>query len=350
MKNMKQLGNCLSFILVLLSFLLINYEANAQISKKGIPSSFKEKNIKKIDGIPYITTPSFNVSEMLREDSLNEGSSKPLRFAKGFDVSYSITNSGIWETLENGDRIWRLGIKSPGAYAINLLFSEFEIPDSAQVFIFNKRMTHVIGAFTSSNNQESKILATMPVRTDEIVVEYYEPKNPIKRGKLTIGSIGHDYTGITLACIDLPEGGSCKGKSLSCEVDINCPLGNNWQNEKHAICRIFCKVGSDYGVGTGALINNNAQNGTPYILTANHYMYSNDIAQTVVALFNYESPSCNGGDGSLNQSISGATLIAHSSNSDFALIQLSTSIPISYNPYFLGWDWSSGNNPLVPVT
>jgi hypothetical protein len=82
---------------------------------------------------------------MLEEDSINQGITKPLRFAKSFDVNYSLNNSGLWERLDNGDKVWRLGIISPGAFSINLIFSEFKIPEGAKVFILNKKKNHYIG-------------------------------------------------------------------------------------------------------------------------------------------------------------------------------------------------------------
>lgn len=294
--------------------------------------------------------PSFDVETMLKEDSIDQLESKPFRFAKGFDVSFSINNSGKWEILDNGDRIWRLGIKSPGAYSINILFSEFDIPEGAEVFILNTKMSHIIGAFTSQNRSESRILATAPVRSDKIVVEYYEPKIISKPAKLTIGSIGHAYKNVVQACFDPPQGGSCKGKSLSCEVDDTCSQGNNWHNEKHAVCRIFFRNSAgNYEMCTGSLVNNTAHDGTPYFLTANHCVCNNTIANSVVVLFNYESPTCNGADGPLTQTLSGSTLRANWANSDFALLLLSSTPPSSYKPYYLGWD-NTGNNPGTPVT
>jgi len=347
--NMRMRKNYFGLLVLFLFLPILEFESNAQVNVKGTPKSFKNAFLKSLSDIPYVTLPSFNIAAMIKEDSLSQDHSKPLRFAKGFDVSYSIYNSGVWETLENGDKLWRLGIRSPGAFAINVLFSEYELPDSAKVFIYNKKMSHVIGAFTSKNNSKSKILATTPVTTDEIIVEYYEPKNVESPGKLTIGSVGHDYIGITRACLTPPQGGSCKGNSLSCEKDINCTEGSNWQDEKHAVCRIFFRETSgNYGICSGALINNTAQNGAPFFLTANHCVCSDAIAQTVVVLFNYESSTCNGADGSLAQTVSGTTLRAHWDFTDFSLLQLNSAPPVTYNAYLLGWD-RSGTVPSVPA-
>jgi len=346
----KKLNAFLSYLVTLILLLNVSLKTNGQMSIGGTPRTISEKSLLKISELPFVTMPSFDVATMIKEDSIDQKKSKPFRFAKGFDVSLSINNSGKWEILDNGDKIWRLGIKSPGAYSINVIFSEFDIPDGAEVFILNSKFTHLIGAFTSQNKSESGILATTPVRSDKIIVEYYEPKNINKQAKLTIGSIGHAYKDVVQACFDSPQGGSCKGYSLSCEVDDTCSQGHNWQNQKHAVCRIFFKdAQGDYEMCTGALVNNTANNGIPYFLTANHCVCNNDIANTVVVLFNYDSPTCNGVDGPLNQTLSGSTLLSNSANSDFALLQLSSTPPSTYKPYYLGWD-NSGNTPGSPVT
>ena len=329
----------------LLLFSILNNCLEAQISEKGTPKSFTKSTLKAFTDIPFVTMPSFNVSEMLKEDT----SSNPLfpfRFAKGFKVSYSLNNSGLWETLDNGDKIWRLGIKSPGAYGIIVSFSEYDIPDSAKVFIFNTKMNYVIGAFTSKNNTKYRILPTEPVKGDEIDVEYFEPKNVKQQGKLTIGSIGHDYKGI----VNGFNVGGYGGTPLSCEVNTIC-AAPNWQNEKHAVNRI-CYQGSDnnFYLCTAALINNTAQDGTPYDLTAQHCICNSSEANSVVALFNYESPTCTPtGSGSLTQTISIATLVASIDSSDCALIKLSSIPPSSYTPYYLGWD-RTGSTPTGTVT
>jgi hypothetical protein len=144
MITINEFKNYLNLWPSLLLFFILNNGLEAQISEKGTPKSFTESTLKAFTEIPFVTMPSFNVSEMLKEDSISNPL-LPFRFAKGFKVSYSLNNSGLWETQNNGDKIWRLGIKSPSAYGIIVSFSEYDIPDSAKVFIFSTKTNHVIG-------------------------------------------------------------------------------------------------------------------------------------------------------------------------------------------------------------
>ncbi|MFD1160859.1 trypsin-like peptidase domain-containing protein [Hwangdonia seohaensis] len=125
------------------------------------------------------------------------------------------------------------------------------------------------------------------------------------------------------------------GNSGNCQVDINCPEGSAWQDIKRSVVKIII---NGTGLCSGALINNTAEDETPYILTAAHCICEQNDAENSVYIFNYESPTCNGVDGSVSQSISGADVRSTSTPSDFSLLELSTGIPNSYDVYYAGWD------------
>jgi hypothetical protein len=349
---MKRLIAYSDILLMVLLFLSVRSETNAQISKGGIPWSLRATKITYFMDIPFVKLPTFDVNAFLEDDSLRSGSVKPYRVAKGFNVSYSLENSGLWETLDNGDKIWRVGIESYGAYAINVLFSEYDLPDSGEVYIFNSKVDQIIGAFTSQNRGQDGILSTMPVQSDKIIIEYYEPKNSEKHGKITIGNIGHCYRNIMLSSSNQPLETEILPDVLSCEVDINCPEGAMWQNEKRGVGRLyFQEPDGDWSLCTGTLMNNTLRNGTPYLLTANHCICTNSVAQTLVTYFNYEHSTCNNGTPP-TQTISGATLVAHWVNSDFSLLQLSSTPPVCYHAYYLGWNRNSSPpsyNPAVMI-
>ncbi len=62
---------------------------------------------------------------------------------------------------------------------------------------------------------------------------------------------------------------------------------------------------------SGSLINNAILDNKAYLLTADHCIYTTSQANNSVFVFNYESPSCNGPDGYVSQTVSGSTLRAH---------------------------------------
>ncbi len=303
-------------------------QAKPQISKGGLPYTWKAKGVNE-----NLDTVALKVSGIPRQAKSNIPKGETFTFAQIIDVNKNINEIGQWDTLPNGDKLWRVMLKSAGAYSLNFTFSQYLLPEGAEVYVYSPDHKFKVGAFTSVNNKEWGSLAVSPIPGDEIIIEYYEPKNVEFCGLLTIGSVGHDYLNVF---------GSKDGQfgaSGDCNIDINCPEGANWQVNKRAVCRMIIHNST---LCTGALINNTNQDQTPYILTANHCIDNPSLAQNTVFYFNYESPSCGGADGSTDQSISGAELVATKNKDkgflDFTLLKLSASVPLSYKPYFAGWD------------
>lgn len=321
----------------------------AQISEGGMPYSFGNQ----IPANVYIVTMNLvDVPRLLEEDSLEASFGKPvpLRFGYAFDVDLGLENMGTWNTLQNGDRIWRLRLSSPRSYSINLIFSEFFMPKEAKLFIYNLNKSMVIGAFTSKNNMLHGKFATQPVKGDEIILEYYEPASVKGLGKLRISKVIHAYRDVFNKVRGLKKQRSGEsiqgfGDSGSCNVNINCPEGDAWQNEKRSVAMIL--LNNNTRICTGSLVNNVRKDGTPYFLTAfhcadidgNNTLSSTEIqdAQTWIIMFNYESPTCTNQDGPTNYTVSGTTFRAGYYASDFALVELSQIPPSFWNLYYSGW-------------
>ncbi|HOP05725.1 MAG TPA: trypsin-like peptidase domain-containing protein [candidate division Zixibacteria bacterium] len=311
--------------LLLLTVLAV--PAAAQISQGGTPVSIL-KSLPK--DIPTRTMESINLPTLLVEDSLEAADGLPYRFGYPFDVKYNLSNSGRWDELEDGSRVWRLRISAPGAYSINLLYDRFVMPKGARMWVYSEDQSMIIGAFTELNNKSHGEFSTAPVKGDVTIVEYYEPVEVLGQGEVSISRIVHAYRDIfnyggTHAEKDYGESGYCNN-------NINCSVGDDWQNEKRGVAMVLLSGG--YRWCSGSLVNNVRQDQTPYFLTANHCLGSES---TWLFMFKYESPTCTNQDGPTGYTISGSTLRASNSTADFGLVQLSQSVPDNYDPYYNGW-------------
>jgi len=318
-------------ILIILT-VLIHQQSNAQISQGGKPLAFSD-SLKSVSEIPFVNMPYVNNMVMEASESYTWDKSGPFKFGKKTDVQFSIENSGEWQTLSSGDRIWNMGIRSKGAYSINLIFSEFKVPIGARVFIYNSDKTHFIGGFDFSNNKAHGKLATTLVRGDEIIIEYFEPKEVQGKGKLTIGSVTHAYKDVLTKNEDVFKG---YGFADECTININCQQGDEWQTQSRSVVMLLVNESSTSGFCSGTLINNVNGDGTPFILTAEHCIGNRDIS-TTVSLFNYESPICSNAYPDVDNTISGAILRSKDEDSDFALLEMSSTPPASYNAVYSGW-------------
>jgi lysyl endopeptidase len=326
---MRTLKPVLTVIISLLSFLQIY----SQISYGGSLKSF-DGYLKSADDVPVYSLPYVDGNALNMEDAENDLEYQcESRIARGLKVDISPYRDGIWETLPGNDRLWRIRIISRGAKAIHVLFDQFLLPPGAELFLYNEDRSQILGSFGWDNNNNSGILALAPVRGEEITIEYFEPANVPFNGLLHINSIGHNYKDNRLTST------TGFGDSEVCNKDINCDTGADWQLQKRSVCMIIFQVqNGDWYLCSGALINNARNDGTPYVLTANHCLPTYYEAQTAIYYFNYESPECNGPDGDLTQTVSGSVIKATTYQLDFCLTQLNSAPPLSYRPYFSGWD------------
>ncbi len=318
--------NKLRFILGLLftgGFLLMG---NAQVGEGGIPHSFHDYSIS--DDIPFVKMPYVDNQLLATKEQTEK--TEGFTFGQEFQVDYNLFNAGIWTQLANGDRMWRLGVSSQGAYSINLVFNRFYLPENSTMFIYTKDKRHVLGAFTAKNNTKDKVFPTTVLPGDEIVIEYYEPKEVKEQAEIHLSSVVHAYKDVFFT-----QGKY--GRSGPCHTNINCDEGLSFQDVKRSVALILY---INQAMCTGSLINNTANDETPYLLTAKHCL-TNKNPSFFVFIFGYETLGCDNNTGSNGFSISGATLVADGSNSDFALLKLNTKPPFSYNPYYAGWNRSN---------
>ncbi|MCK9156034.1 MAG: trypsin-like peptidase domain-containing protein [Paludibacteraceae bacterium] len=335
-----------SYRLLIIAILCLGagVSVKAQVSHGGMPypdllpgNSKMLKSSSVSSAVPFIEMPPFDRDSLLREDSLEGNLKSARRFANKFFVSIDKNNSGITRHLPDGTSVWRVGIASKGAYSLNVLFSEFDIPDQAKVFIYSPDRSTILGSFTSQNRQKSGVLPVAPIDGDSIVIEYIEPANSDFHGKLKISEVNHDYLGLRIVMPAFRV-------SYECEKDVVC--ANSHQEQRRSVCLIIVD-GDAYCSGT--LINNTSEDGTPYVLTASHCLFADHAnppadeskAESSVFFFNYENPYCYSDvqvQGTLEQSVAGATVTGCNEQRDMLLLKLSEMPPIDFMPYYSGWN------------
>jgi hypothetical protein len=82
-----------------------------------------------LDNIEIKTTPIPNIDSLITwENRINqEIENLPELYGFSYPVDYSLEDTGTWDTLIGGDRIWRLRIICPSALSINMVFKELKI-------------------------------------------------------------------------------------------------------------------------------------------------------------------------------------------------------------------------------
>ncbi len=323
-------------------FISLSIFSFAQISQGGEPLNWSDKHLS--SDFPFVHTAPIDRVAIDAEDAVvDQYKEAPFRFGIENEVSYTMENSGNWIVDPAGDLVvWQLGIHCPDATSISLILDTFRIPKGGKLFVWNKERTHFLGSFTYENMQENGTFAIGLIKGDEIELEYSVPLHLENWGEIEIGTIVHGYREILASHFDDSSDRGPYGSSGACNINVNCPEGNDWQVEKRSVALI---VEGGNAVCSGALVNNTAQDGTPYFLTANHCLGGN--VGTWVFYFNHESSTCSGSNGPTDNSISGSTLRASNSYSDFALLELNSTPPASWNVQYSGWDRSDSESAVA---
>ncbi len=319
--------------------------ATVGVSPDANPMSLTP-DVRSLKDVDKVETGELDFAAAMIESNRNVEVGLPLRFAIPVRVNFAPENAGTWEELKNGMSLWRLRVGAPDALSINIGFTEFNMPEGASLTMLTPDGAEVIRPFTSADHQPTGQLWTPILNSDEIVIEVVVPQKRIAEMRVRVGQIGAGFRrfGVSDAA---PEE---RGTSGSCNVDVECPEGDPWEDEIDA-AGCYTLNGSD--TCSGSMVNNTAQNRTPYFLTANHCGIDAGDAGTMVIYWNFQNSYCRvpgsgdsggAGDGSLAQFSSGATFRAAASVSDFCLVQVNTAPPQSFGVTFAGWS-REGLNP-----
>lgn len=328
---------------ILFSLLFIPILAYGQISEGGTPPSFQHSSLLKSGSKPQVVPIDFSVEDLKSVDEWQVSQGSPLRVSTILPVNYNLTEAGEWLTLDNGQEICQLKIKAEGAIALMLYYSRFILPEGAHLFIYNSDKTQVLGAYTQATNPKNREFATEFVAGDDLVLEYV-PAESGEAPEIIIEGIGYGYNHLYVTRSET----TTKSASGTCQVNINCEEGANWQNEKKGVCHMTQRIGNSAFICSGSLINNTAGDFKPYILSTFHCSQDGDAVATASELnqwtfqFNMELEGCsNSSLSTVSRTMVGCQRIAFTTlnaGSDGLLLLLNQNVPNDYNVYYNGWD------------
>lgn len=328
--------------------------AFGQISEGGTPPSFGYQTVLRSTTASYDVPVNLNIENLLKEDAEEGRRGVPLRYAVVIPVAVNIDSTGVWTTLPNSDRIWRQTVSAQGATGIILSYNDFYIPEGGKLFIYNADKSQVLGSFSHNTHPEGGAFSTEIIFGDVITLEYVASTISNEKPRIDIKDIGYAYRPLTFlrATNSFPINGS-----QSCMVNINCPAERNWGDQKRGVVGLLIKgTPARWFYCSGSLITNTAEDGKPYILTANHCMKSLDYLNEMAFYFNYEFSGCGNEnvEPATTKTLIGCSVLANIpllGGSDGTLLQIKNieTIPLEWKPYYNGWDISNQPSPTGAV-
>ena len=239
---------------------------------------------------------------------------------------------------------WGGSVKVNGAYRLRLHLSDVALPAGTRLWVHSGGRT--AGPFGSELLAPDGSLWTPSLEGEELALDVEMPS------AVPTAGAGYGFTldeVLELVSPAEPGGLGLTAKDSSCEVDASCYAGAfaGYEAARHAVALLEFLEGRQGYACTGQLLNDSAQDGTPYLLTANHCISTQEVASTLEAHFDYYTATCNGTPPVVDAvpTSTGATLLATAdaaTSSDFTLLKL-TSLPAGRT--FLGWDEAAGAAP-----
>ncbi|MGV6857492.1 MAG: proprotein convertase P-domain-containing protein [bacterium] len=288
-------------------------------------------NLPSLDSTEGLRLSPVSPPSLVAED--RQANPGPLRFAVPRKANITPENSGNWQTLGDGSRVWRERISCPGSTDLNLGFNRFRLPEGASLHVLSEAERYYEGPYGFSDAKKDGQLWLPVVPGSSAVVELFIPAGATGPLDINLSQVGCGYRDMF---------GRQKSSNLvkqgSCNIDVVCSEADAWRDEIRSVAR-YTINGS--GLCTGTLIRDAEGSGRPFFLTANHCGVDSNSDSTVVVYWNFESPTCgalSGGDLSQNQT--GSTFRAARADVDMTLLELSERPASTFNVYYGGWDRS----------
>ncbi|MBB4078916.1 subtilisin-like proprotein convertase family protein [Lewinella aquimaris] len=287
-----------------------------------------------LQSLPAPELPRQDNAALLHREEQVRRPGRPRDFAVALPVHLSPGTDGKWST-DRGRAIWHLRISSPGAKSLNLGFTDFRLPEGAQLYL--STADNRFGPFTAADNEDHAQFWSPLLAGDELVIELRMPTTERTGVGLVLTTVNHDFTGV----IDEISG--------SCNLDVICggadgfPLIDNYRDIIRSVAAYTLNGKSQC---TGFLVNNTNQDGRPLFLTAEHCAVDAESAPSLVAYWNFENSWCRApnsvesgqpGDGKLDVFNTGARVRARYSATDMVLLELDEPVNPLANAFFAGW-------------
>jgi hypothetical protein len=331
-------------ILISVVLLCTIFIANSQSVPFGLKDNFNPDY-----PLQTLELSTFDHTALLAQDTRTEKEGGRTNNGRIIFMDLDANSVGTWTHLPNGDKIWQLKYRTPNALATCVFFDQFQIPVGSTLHIYPSDLSSFEGAYDHTDCMPEGYFGTAEVIGEEAIIEYYQPSSVVGEAQLGIRGFGHFYRYVY--DYSMNRGG---GTSEPCEVDINCPEGDNRQDQRDAVVRLRIVDGQVLGLCTGSLVNTTAYDCRNYVLSALHCaegVTASDLLQCQVR-FNYEKSGCGTGSTTSTHNKTGVTRLADSadgggnSGSDFVLFEMTNDVPTSFEPFYAGWDATG----LVPQT
>lgn len=260
---------------------------------------------------------------------------------------------GALRSRRDGGFVWSGVVSAPGASAVRLHFSGFDLPEGAALYVYGAD-GQAKGPYTGRGPVGDGELYTNAIFGEQVHVQLVQTGAPARLPRnLVLESVG--YMGSRFLNAVIPAKDESPGASglatrafcsynESCVENAACVSSSAVADARQAVASILYQSGSSYYICTGGLLADTIGSQTPYFLTANHCVSKSGEASSLETFFDYvttcSNPDCSQPYSNTGQTV-GATILSTSSSNDHSFLQLSSNPATPDGTVaYMGWDSS----------
>ena len=265
-----------------------------------------------------------------KQDAGRQDGQGAVRFAVTRPLLADLVERALWVQLSDGRSVGQVRVLAPTAASLSLEFADADLPPGAAVWLDAMDGTDARSRPLTRRYADGGSLFTPLVRSDELLVTIELPADARK----PVLQLAAAHVGV------LPFGRLPPPPQGGCNVDVVCPESAGWEAEI-ATVGVYALDGDFWC--TGFMLNNTAEDQTPYFATADHCGLRSSNVSSMTVYWNYESRNC--GDlsgGPLDDYQYGASFRMDDRSSDWTLVELDDAPDPAWGVAWAGWD-RSGN-------
>jgi V8-like Glu-specific endopeptidase len=278
------------------------------------------------------------------EKKMRVGVVKELYVPVGFDRAKMGTGSMIHDDFgavraeAGGAFTWDGVVRSPEAAALRVHFTNFDLPDGAELYVYT-RDGMAFGPYTGKGPNGTGDFWSNTVVGAEVVLQLRAGATGTPR--FTVAGVG--YLTPEFAMANHLKAVTNAANTKPCSFNANCTVDAACGTEdvavsvaSDAVAHMLFVSGAYLYICSGGLVaDSDTGTNVPYFMTANHCISRGSEASSLETFFFYRASSCQSCPDPGAANTTGASLVVGGRTGDFTLLRLSQAAPAG--AAFLGW-------------
>lgn len=243
-----------------------------------------------------------------------------------------------WQPLPGGGQAAALRFASTGAAGVRLAVDVQSLPEGAVLRFYGDEgevqevpaaeaaRLRAINEEAGLEGEAARTVWSLPFDGERATLEVELPAGAAPDAvALAVPQLSHLMLTVQQA---LEKDASDIGYSESCNLNLTCDI-DKLNAESSAVAKMIFSAGGGNYLCTGTLLNGASGNGTPYFITANHCISTQEEANSLTTYWFFRAASCssNSANGGMKTLGGGAKLLKSDATYDTTLLQLNEQPP-----------------------